>query len=210
MANLVNHTDKWGSIHIPKTGGTSLTQQLDDTPNTEIVTEKHESIRVFENIKDYFIFTIIRNPFYRFISSYEHFNRTIFTPVFRNNNWIDESKIINSKLDILYYIQLIEQNKYFMYNTQSFYINDGSSDDKKVSFIGRFEKYDTDLKFIFDKIKMDFDSKMRLNRNPKSSKYVPDYIVYNEYYKNKIIFDWVLDFYREDFENFGYDKKLLK
>ena len=60
MPTLVNHIDKWGYIHIPKTGGSSIGHQLDNLPNIVTVSYGHNSIRDFGNIHNYFIFLLIK------------------------------------------------------------------------------------------------------------------------------------------------------
>lgn len=66
-------------IHIPKTGGTSL--KLSNASITQLSESNryrgHEPLFLLEqkyDLKKYYIFTIVRNPYDRAISYYKHFN----------------------------------------------------------------------------------------------------------------------------------------
>ena len=54
MALLINHSEKWAFLHIPKTGGNSLSEILSTIKGTEFVTT-HNDLSAFGNIEDYFI-----------------------------------------------------------------------------------------------------------------------------------------------------------
>ena len=221
MPNLVNHIDKWGFIHIPKTGGSSIDRQLTNLPNVVIIDHGHSSIRSFDSIDNYFIFCFVRNPFHRLISGYLNFNRTsikiinqpilltdsVFEKLFiRNFNDIIKEKNIR-EITLSEFIKLIDNHRTFMPDTQSWQIYDGETPEKKVSFIGRYENYDKDVRFIFDKININYTS-LHDNSNQITSKYVTREEFYKQQYTEQWMVDWVLEYYKEDFENFGYDKKL--
>ena len=71
MSLLLNRVQKWAYIHIPKTGGTSLTNILNKIEGTETIAV-HDSIRALTNVSNFFIFTIVRNPYTRIASAYSH------------------------------------------------------------------------------------------------------------------------------------------
>ena len=129
MSLLINRSKEWGFIHIPKTGGTSLREVLLKSDGTEYVSKSHNHIGKFENIKDYFIFCMVRNPFTRLASAYYH--------DVRNNGFKTFEKFINS----------IYKNDY-LYFPQSYFIQNGSTEDKKISFIGRYENFINDVNFL--------------------------------------------------------------
>ena len=58
-------------IHIPKTGGTSISSVLQEIEGTERIT-MHDSIRALPDSPNYFIFTFVRNPFTRLQSAFQH------------------------------------------------------------------------------------------------------------------------------------------
>ena len=63
------------------------------------------------------------------------------------------------------------------------------------------------MRFIFDKININYIP-YNVNKNDITSKYVTREEYYKQQYTEQWMIDWVLDRYKEDFENFGYDKKL--
>jgi len=75
LSLLINRSKKWGYLHIPKTGGTSISSVLTEIEGTKTIIV-HDSIRAFNNIEDYFIFTIVRNPFTRLASAFFHEKET--------------------------------------------------------------------------------------------------------------------------------------
>ena len=75
MGLYVDHKDKWGFIHIPKTGGTSIKSVLDDYSNADCVVSSHQPIGKMPDVPNYFIFTMVRNPFTRLGSAYHHYCR---------------------------------------------------------------------------------------------------------------------------------------
>jgi hypothetical protein len=219
MPNLVNHTDKWGFIHIPKTGGSSIDSQLNNLPNVVIIDTGHSSLRYFRKIDNYFIFCFARNPFHRLISGYLNFNRKLIIPTnpyqpadpdtntfIYDFNYIIKEKNIR-EITLSEFIKLIDNHRTFMPDTQSWQIYDGETPEKKVSFIGRYENYDKDVRFIFDKININYTS-VHHNFHQITSKHVTREEFYKQQYTEQWMIDWVLDRYKEDFENFGYDKKL--
>ena len=187
MSLLINRSRKWGFIHIPKTGGTSITATLKKQEGTEYVSTSHNHIGKFENIKDYYIFCMVRNPFTRFASAYYH--------QIRKDGFMSVRKFIDS----------IYEHDYLFY-PQSYFITNGSSSDKQVSFIGRYENYENDTKHIFQSIGLN-ESLPHLNRNPIYDKH-PDLnqeSFYKHMYQEEWMKDWVRERYLNDFKIFNYD-----
>ena len=187
MSLLINRSKKWGFIHIPKTGGTSLREVLLKSEGTEWVSKAHNHIGKFENIKNYFIFCMIRNPFTRLASAYYH--------DVRGNGFKTFEKFINS----------IYKNDY-LYFPQSYFIQNGSTEDKKVSFIGRYENFINDVNFILDKVESN-ENIPHLNRNPIYDKHpsLNQENFYKHIYQEEWMKNWVRERYSNDFKIFNYD-----
>ena len=72
---------KAGFVHIPKTGGTSVIKSLFAKGELNLVGHKHGLLSMLngpELYRDYFIFTMIRNPYSRLVSNYRFHKKTVF------------------------------------------------------------------------------------------------------------------------------------
>jgi len=110
---LLNRAQKWAYIHIPKTGGTSLTTILNKIDGTETIAV-HDSIRALNDVSKFFIFTIVRNPYTRMVSAYLH--------RLRKNEF---------KYDFQTFLKTYNENHLDIL-PQSYYINAGKTEDKQV------------------------------------------------------------------------------
>ena len=187
MSLLINRSKKWGFIHIPKTGGTSITSVLQNVKGTEYVTKAHNHIGKFENIKDYDIMCFVRNPYTRFASAYYHQTR--------KDGWISINKFIEN----------IDLNDY-LYFPQSYFTNNGSSEDKKVTFIGRYENFINDFNLIMKKIGKTGHSIPHYNRNSIYDKHpnLNQHDFYKHIYNDTDVKNWVEKRYSNDFKIFNY------
>ena len=187
MSLLVNRSKKWGFIHIPKTGGTSITSVLQNVKGTEYVTKAHNHIGKFENIKDYDIMCFVRNPYTRFASAYYHQTR--------KDGWMSINKFIEN----------IDLNDY-LYFPQSYFTNNGSSEDKRVTFIGRYENFINDFNLIMKKIGKTGHSIPHYNRNSIYDKHpnLNQHDFYKHIYNDTDVKNWVEKRYSNDFKIFNY------
>ena len=206
MANLLNRINKWGFLHIPKTGGSSIQTKLALIKGTYPISRSHDPIGNFQNINDYFIFCFVRNPFYQVISAFLHTNRELNDSNLPKEKF-NEYNVIDNKLKLIDFMKQVDSGGTYISKTQSWQIYYGQTPQKKVSFIGRYENFKKDTKFIFDKINVDSEL-LLTNYNTITSKYIIREEIYKQHYADQWMIDWVLDRYKEDFENFGYDKKL--
>jgi len=187
---IKNNAQKWAFIHIPKTGGTSLTSIIQNIEGSELVAV-HDSIRVFEDVSDFFIFTIVRNPFTRIASAYSHrLRKNEYKKSF--GEFITE--LSENHLDLI---------------PQSYYINAGKDENKEVSFIAKYENYTHDIQKILKKINHR-SSIPHLNRNPIYDKH--PHLNQEKFYRNLYSQDWmienILERYKDDFKIFNYELDL--
>lgn len=188
MGLLINAQEKWAYVHIPKTGGTSISNILSKQPSTENPAG-HDSLRILDyNLKEYFKFTIVRNPFTRIASAYFH-----------------EMRKKEEHMSFEHF--LLTSNKYDLwYLNQSYYTHSGISDDKKMNFIAKYENYKDEVLYILQKLGINKNIP-HLNRNPIYEKH-PD-LNQQKYYKHIYTEEWMKDWVRErysnDFKIFNYD-----
>lgn len=190
MSLIVNHKNKWAYIHIPKTGGTSLTSILLNVDGSEQVTT-HGSLNQLNNVDDYFIFTMVRNPYTRIASWYEHTKRDIVLQTFK---------------DFLLKIDPLD----FLYFPQEWYAYHGKTDKTRISYVGKYENFEQDSMRIFKKIGIKVDSIPHLNRNVYWEKYpnLNTHNLYKQYYTEEWMRDWIKTKYKNDFKLFEYDMEL--
>ena len=190
MSLLLNRVQKWAYIHIPKTGGTSLTNILNKIEGTETIAV-HDSIRALTNVSNFFIFTIVRNPYTRIASAYSH--------RLRKNEF---------NYDFQTFIKTYNENHLDIL-PQSYYINAGKEKDKQISYIAKYENYESDIKTILTKI--NYNSKIpHLNRNPIYDKHptLKQQQYYKGFYTENWMIDNILERYQDDFKIFNYDMDL--
>tara|TARA_B100000900_G_scaffold405489_1_gene415159 strand:- start:1494 stop:2069 length:576 start_codon:yes stop_codon:yes gene_type:complete len=188
LSLLINRSKKWGFIHIPKTGGTSITSVLHKVKGTEYVTKAHNHIGKFENIKDYHIMCFVRNPYTRFASAYYHQTRI--------NGWMSINKFIEN----------MDLNDYVFF-PQYWFIQNGSTEDKKVTFIGRYENFINDFNLVMDYVGKDGHSIPHHNRNSIYDKHpnLNQHDFYKHIYNDKDVKNWVEERYSNDFKIFNYE-----
>ena len=186
MSLLLNRTNSWAFVHIPKTGGTSISQILQTNINTEFITA-HDSVRLVPD--NYFIFAFVRNPFTRLVSAWQH--------------GVRKNKYTTSFHDFLKTINLND----LWILPQTYYFNAGKTDLKKINFIGRYETYEKDVKFVLNKLNIQINNVPHLNRNPIYEKHpnLKQENYYKYFYTEEWMKDWVRERYENDFKIFNYD-----
>ena len=118
-----------------------------------------------------------------------------FSFITRKDGWISINKFIEN----------IDLNDY-LYFPQSYFTNNGSSSEKKVSFVGRYENYVKDVNHIFQNIKVQ-ESLPHLNRNSIYDKHpqLNQESFYKHMYQEEWMKDWVRERYKNDFKIFNYE-----
>jgi len=113
----VCHNEKFGFVHIRKTGGQAIKSYLLNNFNTMRVGDKHGGVDQVPDIEDYFLFAFVRDPYKRFSSLYRFMiirdierGRGPFwlkypTPFSfaKDCEWLSQSKLINERFKIYKY-----------------------------------------------------------------------------------------------------------
>jgi len=163
-------------VHVPKTGGTTI-KNIFETITTCIIPEWHMSCSEFhqfltpKEFKSYFKFAFIRNPWDRVVSVY-HFKKYIKTIPSKVSfkQWVESNPLdwdVRSQLNFL----------------------------KGVDFIGKYEKFEEDLKKIGKILNINLPQIPHLNQSPHEH--------YYKYYDKKTI-KIVEEWNQEDIMYFKY------
>lgn len=172
-------------VHIPKTGGTSILNKLDQSMWKKTKNIGHDPLFLLEKNNDTenaFSFCVVRNPYTRTFSYYDHFK-------FQNN-------VECSFLDFLYILKRKEfsKNTPMMIFPQSFYVYNlhGDIGIDKIYNYEKFYEIEEDLNIKFD----------YLNKGTYSQK------EYKDAFKDKNAIALVQELFSVDFINFdyGYDE----
>ena len=192
MSLLYNLTSNWAFIHIPKTGGTSINKVLQSDKNTEFLTS-HDSIRLLPS-DNLFTFTFVRNPYTRFLSAWKH--------GIRKNKYSPDLKEFIKNINL--------NDTWFL--PQTYYINEGKTENKKVNFIGKYENLKEDFQVVSSKIKVQ-GTLEHLNRNPIYDVHPllnQDKYYLSMYKNNRWAGDFVKETYYNDFKIFNYGMDIPK
>ena len=245
---VISTNKKFVFIHIPKTCGMTIKnsieydiklkcQKIDYLPiigkcmelfqikNKYHLTYK-ETLELYPEIKDYYIFTFVRNPYDRLYSTFQyHKKHLIKTSILIYlalyiSVYILSKKIFNNEIlnNILLNIMLILLSKkivafsnFKLYIKEYFFINSKIAyytimpqykyiEGVKPDFIGREETFDKDFDFIRTKFNIKKDIK---NTNIITEKDYNSQYKYIKFYDKEMI-QFVNNYYRKDFETFNY------
>ena len=196
-------------VHIPKTGGTSISKALFDIckvdykPGKEVCEEnmfgwceksslwlQHISFAEIQNrsknIDDFYKFTFVRNPWDRAISDFFWFKNSV-----KISGTFEEYL-----LEINSFKNIFQNDKKTIWMgdhklPQTYFFNEDELD-----FVGRFENIDKDFSYIVEKIGI---KNVKLPHLQKT-----DHENYKNYYNN-ITKKLVYEIYYEDVVRFNYD-----
>ena len=188
MGLILNESYKFGFVHIPKTGGTSITHLLSSIDGSKELTS-HHGLSLLPDDSSFYYFTIVRNPFTRFASAYNHECRKYGFKEF--DKFIKEDK-----------------RNYTWYVPQSFFTNSGLTNKRKFTKIIKYENYEQEIKSVIKELKIDLSNTPipHLNRNPIYDKHpkLKQEKYYKHLYSETWMKDWIRERYKDDFKIFNY------
>lgn len=196
---MISHKKKFIYIHIPKTGGNSLSLYLKNYSSNKVIQRnsrvglgqgidiicekskidiKHMPITYYRGLypnlySSYIKFTIVRNPYDRLISLYF---------------WLRSNRPYTKKS----FKEFLNKN---IKSQLSFIMVD---DKIEVDYICKFENLEEDLKYIFNKINIDTKDMVFPHLNASKHNY------YMSYYDNELL-SIINKKYENDFKVLGYD-----
>jgi len=188
---LINHNEKFIFLHIPRTGGCSLTSCLKNKSGTESY-KKHPSLNFLlnraskktgVNLEEYFKFSFVRNPWDIMISKY-------LAPCYKEINSLSGKSLLFF-LDNIWVISSECGHSFHDY-----------CDPEKLDFIGRFENRNKDLGFISKKIGIQIDPDVNVRQKQMQAK-LKKKKHYSEYYDEQTL-NIVYGICKKDIDYFGY------
>lgn len=189
---MINDKHKFIFIHIPKTGGTSIEQAF----NQNRVRQKHRTMTQYENmlhanIDQYFLFSVIRNPWDRMVSYWNWRQGKYSAPIDGKMNIFSEW---------LRYIISIDLNREsrndFKMAISPQFTSLKNKNNKIIVDLIRFENLQNDFDTVCEKIGIPQQQLPHYNKTNHKH--------YTEYYDeetNQI----VAEKYAKDIEYFGYN-----
>ena len=83
----------------------------------------------------------------------------------------------------------------------------GQTNEKKVSFIGKYENFNQDLNYVLNQIDIKIDKIPHINRNVLWDRHpnLNTHSLYKQYYNEEWMKDWVREKYKNDFRIFNYE-----
>lgn len=202
---MKNINDKIMFIHIPKAAGSSITKTLDHRfnwnacspekwkpliPGAAVI--RHDPLFLLEkknDLSEFYIFAVSRNPYTRVYSLYKHYSARSETIKMNFQSFL--SMLLDKKhlYDESHFTSTIPHFRYFIHYTQSFFVKD-STNKIAVDKIYRQEN--------IAELESDFQISLPKLNAPK---YFPG--EFKQSYTPKAI-ELVQQIYHEDFINFNY------
>lgn len=210
----ISHRHKCIFVHIPKTGGSSIEKYLDIRIRTKNLYRHSGHVKLQYNgmwyplhhlpathikkiypalFKKYYKFSFVRNPYQRILSLYLWLNDEKWQHL--QNNVSDGNILSITKHFERWLDSFLKKNNYMkLTQTQFLY----SKNKLIVDDVYKFENINSELERLKVKLNDNFNSNEIHNATVKS------------FDRNKLLTDAVKEkiynFYKEDFDNFGYEK----
>lgn len=179
-------------VHIPKTAGTSILSALLNDPALKIKGHKIAKDYAYEAWLSSFSFSVVRNPYDRFVSHWLY-HTTNYNGYKFSRLGID---IQNKSLEEYFYIttQVVSRYKYNWLSMTKFLYHPS---DKPLDFLLRFENLDQDWTELCDILDIPKTLSLpQLNTTPHDH--------YKKYY-NATTKELITNYYYQDFIAYGYD-----
>lgn len=184
-------------VHIPKCAGISVSKALfNNLGGGHSSIMDYKLIYSSEKLKDFYIFTFVRNPWDRIFSAYNFLKQGGFDE--QDRRWSKKNLASFTNFDHFVCEWVTEENIYSWNHfipQYKFLCNQFGN--INIDFIGRFENIDNDFKTIINEINCD----VQLSHTNKSNKITKKY---TDFYTKKSI-NIIQNIYKKDIELFEYE-----
>tara|TARA_A100001391_G_scaffold49606_2_gene29970 strand:+ start:6985 stop:7632 length:648 start_codon:yes stop_codon:yes gene_type:complete len=214
---MISHKHKFIFLHIPKCAGTSIGEKLNshfDELWTYSGFKIHHDDLTEDILKEYFVFTIVRNPWDRLYSQYkfrpwlncEPFENTVYNleekfEAAYNKSVRNIPEHINPKLDTAYN-RANWYDEFVHVPSQVEFLNGKYNDNMKkisyIDYIGRFEDLDNSWKYICNKLNIEYSELPHKNKSEYKE------LDYRKAYTSETK-EFVAKKYSEDIKLFNYE-----
>ena len=221
---MINHEYKFIFIHVPKTAGTSIGKALNKLTNGTVFEKStlysgfpiHHDDLTIKMLKDYYVFTAIRNPWDRHYSQYKFRewlqDRGDFSEVgFHYETYFKEFYDFSPNEFYLFGSRQDRANEFGEFchlPSQLQFLNGLYSDGlTKVPFVNkfiRFENLNEDFKEVCNDLNIRFEPLLHYNKSEDRLDYKANFVPYREAYTDKLK-EFVAKKYRDDIEYFNYE-----
>lgn len=213
---VINNDRKAIFIHIPKCGGVSIERSIHKAlggndvitynrliripPRSEILTchglNLHSNLSDYrryygkDDIKEFFVFSVVRNPWRRMVSNWEYLTKAMY------NKSVEDSHILNFSS----FVQVF-QSKILAHSMNGYkdYLEDEGR--SNVNFVAKLENIEEDIKTIGLGMKLEIPEVLHMNQTDPSLREHEDWRnYYNPWTKNK-----VAEIFKEDIEKYEYE-----
>lgn len=140
-----------------------------------------------ENYKRKFSFCFVRNPYDHMVSLYHYIRQS------RGHYLHFEANTMSFNEFIRHYLSTDPQRQ-----TDFVYMRDIQA----VTFVGKFERLEKDLKIICEKIGVNYTNVSHTNSSKRRKNF-------QEYFTSQDVLNLFNDYFRDDFNHFGYEEMVL-
>jgi len=210
----ISYTYKTVFIHIPKCAGTSVEKILGTSSKSEYFSSTQVNINglqktlqhfTYSELKNsvnidwpsYYVFSIVRNPYARFVSDFKYRKDLYLLTGRPEHNPVDfPTFVTNLTMEQTQRIKKFDAHL----ETQSSFLKNVDGQIEPFIEIFKFENLEPCWARLKEKTGVEFKN-IFWSRKSKEDK------PYNQFYTQEMA-DIIYNFYKEDFDNFGYSRQL--
>jgi len=209
---MINDKYNFIYIHIHRTGGLSLEKMFKAHQGDHRYVKEYIKEITYEKYKTYFSFSFVRNPWDKIVSCYFYHRNNLIDEELKkmNNTWPKWKSDIYNFDDWIKLLPEIKDCNSFQGNHDLFLFNPinytnqiqmlkNNKGEIDVDFIGRMENYESDWKFISEKLDIKEEKKLVHYNATEREK---DYRIY---YKKTETIEIVRNWHEEDIRYFNYE-----